>query len=64
MINFYMLSHLWDSISVILWTTKSFKGVLFMDIRYVRGHIEVYDLGGTFMFSADTMGEVEELLED
>lgn len=35
-----------------------------MEIRYVRGHIEVYDLGGKFMFSADTMGEVEELLED
>lgn len=35
-----------------------------MEIRYVRGHIEVYDLGGMFMFSADSMREVEELLEE
>ena len=33
-------------------------------IRYVRGHIEVYGTDGAFMFSADNMHEVEELLED
>lgn len=35
-----------------------------MDIRYVRGHIEVYDWSGSFLFSADTMREVEDMLED
>lgn len=32
--------------------------------RHVRGHIEVYDLQGTFLFSADTMREANEMLED
>ena len=27
------------------------------DVRYVRGHFEVY-LGGVFQFSADTLSEV------
>ena len=30
-------------------------------IHYVRGHIEVYSTDGTFLFSADTMREVEEM---
>lgn len=33
-------------------------------IRYVRGHIQVYDNRGNFLFSADTEREVrEELME-
>ena len=33
-------------------------------IRYVRGHIQVYDYRGNFLFSADTEQEVrEELME-
>ncbi len=33
-------------------------------IRYVRGHIQVYDFRGNFLFSADTEKEVrEELME-
>ena len=33
-------------------------------IRYVRGHIQVYDHQGNFLFSADTEREVrEELME-
>ena len=33
-------------------------------IRYVRGHIQVYDYRGNFLFSADTQQEVrEELME-
>ena len=33
-------------------------------IRYVRGHIQVYDDRGNFLFSADTQQEVrEELME-
>ena len=27
------------------------------EIRYVRGHVEVYDAAGRFLFSADTEGE-------
>ncbi len=33
-------------------------------IRYVRGHIQVYDNNGRFLFSADTEREArEELME-
>ncbi len=33
-------------------------------IRYVRGHIQVYDYRGNFLFSADTEREArEELME-
>ncbi len=33
-------------------------------IRYVHGHIQVYDYQGNFLFSADTEREVrEELME-
>lgn len=37
-----------------------------MEIRicYVKGHVEVYDLRGEFLFSADTMAEAEALLEE
>lgn len=35
------------------------------EIRYVMGHIEVYDARGGFCFSADNMAEaVEELREE
>lgn len=33
-------------------------------IRYVRGHVEVYAADGAFLFSADTMGEAQEMLEE
>lgn len=33
------------------------------EIRYVRGHIEVYDEWGVFQFSADTEEEAWEDLE-
>lgn len=33
-------------------------------IRYVRGHVQVYDSNGKFLFSADTEREArEELME-
>ncbi len=33
-------------------------------IRYVRGHIQVYDYRGNFLFSADTEREArEEMME-
>ena len=33
-------------------------------IRYVRGHIEVYSVNGEFLFSADTMREVHDMMEE
>ena len=33
-------------------------------IRYVRGHVQVYDFTGKFLFSADTEREAREELED
>ena len=31
-------------------------------IRYVMDHIEVYDLNGEFMYSADTVQEAKEMM--
>ena len=33
-------------------------------IRYVRGHIQVYDYKGNFLFSADNEREAREDLEE
>ena len=33
-------------------------------IRHVRGHVEVYDLRGRFLFSADNEQEARAMLED
>lgn len=33
-------------------------------IRYVQGHVQVYDAKGTFLFSADTEREAREELEE
>lgn len=33
-------------------------------IRNVRGHVQVYDRNGKFLFSADTEWEAREELED
>lgn len=33
-------------------------------MKYVRGHIQVYDRNGKFLFSADTEREAREELED
>ena len=33
-------------------------------IRYVRGHVQVYDHKGNFLFSADIEREAREELED
>lgn len=35
-----------------------------MEIRKVMEHYEVFDDSGAFMFSADTLTEVDEELED
>ncbi len=34
------------------------------ELRYVGGHVEVYDGWGEFCFSADTRSEAEEELRD
>ena len=33
-------------------------------IQYVRGHIQVYDISGKFLFSADSEREAREELKD
>ena len=33
-------------------------------MRYVRGHVEVYDARGPFLFSADNEAEAERMLEE
>ena len=33
-------------------------------VRYIRGHIQVYDHKGNFLFSADSEQEVREELKD
>ena len=33
-------------------------------IRYVHGHVQVYDEAGRFLFSADNEGEARKELED
>ena len=33
-------------------------------IRYIHGHVQVYDRNGKFLFSADTEREAREELED
>ena len=35
-----------------------------VQIKYVRGHVEVYSPEGKFLFSADNMQEVNEILEE
>ena len=33
-------------------------------IKYIRGHVQVYDRNGNFLFSADSEREAREELED
>lgn len=33
-------------------------------MKYIRGHIEVFDAAGRFLFSADNESEAKELLEE
>ncbi len=35
-----------------------------VEIRYIRGHVEVFDQFGDFMFSADTTSEAWEELRE
>ena len=48
----------------ILWSeTKEERLMTMYIMRYVRGHIQVYDDRGNFLFSADNEREVREELE-
>lgn len=38
--------------------------MVMFSMRYVHGHIQVYDRNGKFLFSADTEREAREELED
>lgn len=33
-------------------------------VKYVRDHVEVYAVGGKFLFSADNMAEANAMLEE
>lgn len=33
-------------------------------VQYVRGHVEVFSADGQFLFSADSMSEAYELMEE
>ena len=33
-------------------------------LKYIRGHVQVYDRNGNFLFSADSEREAREELED
>jgi hypothetical protein len=60
------MSVLWDIQTAIL-TSSNKRRLPAMEVqfRYVRGHVEVFNLSGAFLFSADTMAEaLEELQED
>ena len=35
-----------------------------VQIKFIRGHVEVYSPEGKFLFSADSMWEVNEILEE
>lgn len=34
------------------------------NVKYVQGHIQVYDLKGKFLFSADSVKELREEMKD
>ena len=60
-------SCLLDFISVILWVqtqNRGERGKMEYSMRWVRGHIEVYDGAGRFLFSADSEWEAEKELEE
>ena len=38
--------------------------MVMFDMRYVHGHVQVYDMSGKFLFSADNEREAREELED
>ena len=40
------------------------KVMAMFTIRYVQGHVQVYDLAGKFLFSADSEREAREELRD
>ena len=57
---------LWDYLSAILSTTERSEVQMTesFELRYVRGHVEVYDGAGRFCFSADNVSEAREELRE
>ena len=56
-------SGIWDILFAILKPTKR-RERFGMTMRQVRGHVEVYDELGRFLFSADDEREAREMLEE
>lgn len=52
-----------DIIFRILLAITQKEVTLMYAMKYVRGHVQVYDLGGRFLFSADSEREAMEELE-
>lgn len=53
-----------DTICVIIWPSTNERLMAMFSMRYVYGHVMVYDRNGKFLFSADTEGEAREELEE
>ncbi len=34
------------------------------EVQYVRGHVEVYSMDGSFLFSADSLSEAYKMMEE
>jgi len=45
-----------------IWSQQEKRLMAMFDMRYVLGHIQVYDFQGNFLFSADTEQEAREEL--
>lgn len=45
-------------------TKQSERLMAMYQMRYVGGHVQVYDVSGKFLFSADTEREAREEMED
>ena len=56
---------LWYRFSAILWSqSRKWRTDNMYEFRNVRGHVEVYDNRGQFLFSADNEKEAREELEE
>ena len=50
--------------SLLLYCHKTERVMTMFTMRYVQGHVQVYDCHGVFLFSADTEREAREELEE
>lgn len=49
---------------MIEYSQKSKGAMVMYSVKYVRGHIQVFDARGRFLFSADNERELREELQD